>query len=67
MNPPDKFFTAEQIQRLIELKSLRRAVLEAGKKLLPSEQAELEALVEAELIGAGLRAEVIAKSRQRQK
>ncbi|HEX4950587.1 MAG TPA: hypothetical protein VFZ34_28230 [Blastocatellia bacterium] len=67
INPPDQFFTAEQVERLGELKSRWRDVREAGKQLLPSEQAELAALVEAELAGAGLRAEAIAKRKQKQK
>ena len=67
MNPPDRFFTAEQLRRLAELMSRWRAARDSGGKLPLGEQAELEALVEAELDGAARRAEVIAKGRQRQK
>ena len=67
INPPDQFFTAEQVERLGELKSRWHATREVGKQLPPSEQAEFEALVEAELVGAGQRAEAIAERKQKQK
>lgn len=54
---PDRFFTAAQQQRLAELMSQWRAARDTGNSLLPDEQAELEALVEAELVGSAQRAE----------
>lgn len=54
---PDRFFTAEQQQRLAALMSRWRVARDTGDSLLPDEQAELEALVEAELNGAAQRAE----------
>jgi hypothetical protein len=56
---PDRFFTAEQQQRLAELMSRFRAARDARSALPPDEQAELEALVEAELQGATRRAEAV--------
>jgi hypothetical protein len=54
---PDRFFTAAQQQRMAELMTKWRAARDAGSSLLPEEQAELEALVEAELNGSAQRAE----------
>jgi hypothetical protein len=45
-NDPDRFFTADQQRRLRELMDRWRA---AGRKLPASEQAELDALVQAEV------------------
>jgi DNA-binding transcriptional regulator YbjK len=56
---PDRFFTAEQRQRLQELMSRWRAARDKNEEFNPSEQAELEALVEAEMEGATQRAEAI--------
>jgi hypothetical protein len=53
---PDKYFTAEQKQRMEELMDRWRAARDAGAKLPPVEQAELDALVEAELRAATARA-----------
>jgi hypothetical protein len=53
---PDQFFTAEQQQRLHELMTRWRAARDAGGQLPPEEQAELDALVEAELRAAAARA-----------
>ncbi len=53
---PDRFFTAQQQQRLAELMRRWRAARDAGTALPPEEQAELDALVEAELRGAAARA-----------
>src|SRR5262249_40081801 len=53
---PDQFFTAQQQQRLAELMQRWRAARDAGTALPPEEQAELDALVEAELRGAAARA-----------
>jgi len=58
---PDRFFTAEQQQRLEELMSRWRAARAAHLALPPDEQAELEALVEAELQGATRRAEAVLR------
>ncbi len=46
---PDRFFTATQRQRLEELWGRRHAARAAGAPLAAEEQAELEALVEAEV------------------
>jgi hypothetical protein len=59
---PDAFFTAEQQQRLAELLARWRAARDGGAPLAAAEQAELEALVEAELRAATLRAEAIARA-----
>lgn len=58
---PDRFFTLEQQRRLAELMTRWRAARDAGTNLPPDEQAELESLVEAELLGAGRRAEQAAR------
>jgi hypothetical protein len=57
---PDRFFTAEQRGRLEKLMSRWRAARETGTSLAPGEQAELDALVDAELRAAGKRAEAMA-------
>jgi hypothetical protein len=46
---PDPFFTAAQQQRLSELMELWRTARDQGQLLSPQEQAELDALVNAEL------------------
>ncbi|MEW6210914.1 MAG: hypothetical protein AB1631_21295 [Acidobacteriota bacterium] len=56
---PDRFFTAEQQQRLGELMQRWREARDRGSALPPCEQAELESLVEAELEAARLRAEAM--------
>jgi hypothetical protein len=53
---PDKFFTAEQRDRLATLMGRWRTARDAGQQLPPDEQAELDALVEAEVRAAGERA-----------
>jgi len=53
---PDKFFTAQQQRRLEELMNHWRAVRDAGNSLSASEQAELNALVDAEVRASGERA-----------
>src|SRR6266446_7507366 len=53
---PDEFFTAQQQQRLEELMHRWRAARDTGKVLSPSEQAELNALVDAEVQASGERA-----------
>ena len=52
----DQFFTAQQQQRLEELMGRWRAARDSGKSLSPSEQAELNALVDAEVQASGERA-----------
>jgi hypothetical protein len=53
---PDRFFTAEQQKRLEELMARWRTARDAGQSLPPEEQAELDALVLAELQAATERA-----------
>lgn len=57
---PDAFFTAEQQQRLSTLMERWRSARDQGTTLEPEEQAELEQLVEAELVGATKRAAAMA-------
>ena len=45
---PDELFTAAQQERMAELLARWRAARDAGTPLPPEEQAELDALVEAE-------------------
>ena len=58
---PDEFFTTAQQQRLSELMSRWRAARDSGKKLLADEQAELEALVDAQLEGSAKRAAALRR------
>jgi hypothetical protein len=58
---PDRFFTAEQQQRLAELMQRWRTARDQHTTLPPEEQAELEALVEAELRGATERAAAMVR------
>lgn len=58
---PDRFFTAEQQQRLQELMTRWRAARDTGTALPAEEQTELEALVEAEIHAAGLRAAALLR------
>jgi hypothetical protein len=60
---PDELFTAEQQQRLAELMARWRAARDAGASLPPQEQAELDALVEAELRAATERSASLAGER----
>jgi hypothetical protein len=53
---PDQFFTAQQQQRLEELMGRWRVARDAGKSLSLSEEAELNALVDAEVQASGERA-----------
>jgi hypothetical protein len=46
---PDRFFTAQQQQRLTELMSLWRTARDVGDSFPPDLQSELDALIEAEL------------------
>jgi hypothetical protein len=56
---PDRFFTAEQQQRLQELMGRWRAARDTGTALPAEEQAELDALVAAELHAATERARAL--------
>ena len=53
---PDEYFTAQQQERLRDLMAGWRAARDAGTSLAPAQQAELEALVDAEVLAAGKRA-----------
>lgn len=57
---PDAFFTAAQQQRLAELMDRWRAARDAGTTLPPQDQAELDALVEAELRAASERSAALS-------
>jgi len=52
---PDRFFDADQQQRLAELMARWRAARDAGTSLPTTEQAELDALIEEELRGSAKR------------
>jgi hypothetical protein len=56
---PDRYFSAHQQQRLGELMARWRAARDTQSALSPDEQAELEALVEAELQAATQRARAV--------
>jgi len=56
---PDRFFTASQRSRLRELMDRWRAARDAGQALPEPEQAELQALVDAEMEAAVLRSEAM--------
>ncbi len=58
---PDEFFTADQQQRLAQLMERWRVARDSGTSLPTDEQAELDALVEAELQAATARAEAIMR------
>ncbi len=53
---PDRFFTAEQRQRLRELMDGWRLARDEGKTLPPSDQRELESLIDSEVRAATERA-----------
>jgi hypothetical protein len=53
---PDKFFTAEQQQRLTALMSLWKTAKDQGQMLPPGQQPELDNLIEAELYATTERA-----------
>ena len=55
----DEFFSARQQQRLSELMALWRTARDARAGLDPLEQAELDALVEAELRASGQRTSAV--------
>jgi hypothetical protein len=58
---PDRFFTLQQQQRLEQLMSHWRQARDAGQSLPSPEQAELDALVEAELRAAAERAAAMVR------
>jgi hypothetical protein len=58
---PDTLFTAEQQQRLAALMDRWRAARDSGSTLPPEEQAELNALVEAELRAAAQRSAALTR------
>lgn len=53
---PDAYFSAAQQQRLLELMNRWRTFRDSGREFPDDEQAELEALVDAELRASGQRA-----------
>jgi hypothetical protein len=57
---PDRFFTAAQQQRLAELMERWRNARDGGNAFPAEEQAELDALIEAELAGSAQRAAALA-------
>ncbi|MGC8638489.1 MAG: hypothetical protein ACP5XB_01275 [Isosphaeraceae bacterium] len=58
---PDQFFTAAQRQRLEHLMQSWRSARDAGTAFPAAEQAELEALIDAEVRAATERAAAIAR------
>ena len=56
---PDRFFTVQQQHRLAELMARWRVARDAGSSLPASEQAELDALVDAEVRASGQRAAAV--------
>lgn len=58
---PDEWFTAEQRQRLADLMIRWRVARDAGTQLPPDDQAELDALVRAELQAAAERSAALAR------
>jgi hypothetical protein len=59
---PDRFFTAEQQKRLEELMARWRIARDAGQPFPPEDQAELDALVLAELQAATERAKALLQA-----
>ncbi len=59
---PDRFFTADQQKRLEELMARWRTARDAGQSLPAEEQAELDALVQAELQAAKQRARALLQA-----
>ena len=60
---PDRFFTAEQTQRLTFLMNAWREARDRGEPFPAEEQAELEQLVEKELEGVALPAEEMCRNK----
>jgi hypothetical protein len=57
---PDRFFTAEQQQRLSALMTQWQTAQDQGHPFPPEEQSALEALIEAELYASAARAAALA-------
>ena len=57
---PDEFFSAQQQERLHCLMARWREARDSGASLAPAEQAELDALVDAEVQAAGRRAAALS-------
>jgi hypothetical protein len=57
----DEFFTTDQRDRLADLMARWRAARDAGAALPPDDQAELDALVRAEVEAAGRRAAALLR------
>jgi hypothetical protein len=57
---PDEFFSAKQQRRLQELMQRWRTSRDGGSPFASSEMTELQALIEAELVASGRRAEAAA-------
>src|SRR5262249_21169581 len=62
---PDDFFTASQQERLTVLMAHWRTARDQGQTLPVEEQAELEALIEAELRASAARAAALANALRR--
>jgi hypothetical protein len=58
---PDRFFTADQCQRLELLVEKSRSARDAGGSLSALEQSELEQLIDEEIQGAGERAAALRR------
>ena len=58
---PDQFFSAAPQQKLQELMHLWREERDTGHPLSPALQEELDALIDAELVASGQRAEYVAR------
>jgi hypothetical protein len=56
---PDQFFTAAQQERLQTLMTLQRSAINQGEELPQEQQAELELLIETELLATADRAKTI--------
>lgn len=61
---PDRFFDAQQQRRLGELMDVWRKARDRGTTLAPTEQAELDGLIEAELSGSAGRAAALMDGQQ---
>ncbi|HEX6985751.1 MAG TPA: hypothetical protein VF170_10250 [Planctomycetaceae bacterium] len=62
---PDQYFTAEQRRRLTELMDRWRAARDLSSSLPADEQAELDALADAELRASAARAAALARDLSR--
>ena len=59
----DEFFSAAQVARLADLMARWRVARDAGRTLPPADQAELDALIAAELEAATARSAAILAAR----